>query len=144
MYPTLFEFFGWPVGSYGVSKALAAIVAALLLGGEFRRLGWNPEAATNLVMVSTLLGFVGAKLCYLGEHARSLSAHDFGGSGFTWYGGLLAEDDADQRHRPSHTGLRGAGGVCHRRSALVCAASVGALGRHRHLRDPVRYCTPPR
>jgi phosphatidylglycerol:prolipoprotein diacylglycerol transferase len=37
-----------------------------------------------------VLGFVGGKLYYLAEHADSLSAHSFGPSGFTWYGGLIA------------------------------------------------------
>lgn len=90
MYPILFTLFGIPLTSYGVSKALAAAVAAVMLSREFRRLGWNPEIATTLVLSSTLAGFLGAKLYYLGEHAASLSVHDFGGSGFTWYGGFLA------------------------------------------------------
>lgn len=90
MYPTLFTLFGVPLSSYGASKALAALVAALMLRREFRRLGWNPESATTLVIASTVVGFLGAKVYYLGEHAGYLSVHDFGGSGFTWYGGFLA------------------------------------------------------
>lgn len=37
-----------------------------------------------------LWGFLGAKLYYLAEHASSLTWHDFGGTGFTWYGGMIA------------------------------------------------------
>lgn len=38
------------------------------------------------MIASTVVGFLGAKLYYLGEHAGHLSMHDFGGSGFTWLG----------------------------------------------------------
>ncbi len=90
MYPTLFEIFGVQIGSYGVSKALAALAAVVLLSREFRRVGWDRDVATTLVMATTLVGFLGAKLYYLAEHASTLTVHDFGGSGFTWYGGFLA------------------------------------------------------
>lgn len=35
-------------------------------------------------------GFVGAKAYYLLENLGTLTMHDLGGMGFTWYGGLLA------------------------------------------------------
>lgn len=90
MQPVLFEIFGFPINSYGVSKALAAIAAAYLLAREFRRLGWDPDRAWDIVLTVTVIGFVGGKLYYLAENARNLTPHDFGSSGFTWYGGLLA------------------------------------------------------
>lgn len=90
MYPVLLEVFGISITSYGVSKALAAVAAALLLAREFRRLGWNPELATTLVVATTLVGFLGGKLYYLAEHADRLTVHHLGGAGFTWYGGFLA------------------------------------------------------
>ncbi|CCG02792.1 prolipoprotein diacylglyceryl transferase [Blastococcus saxobsidens] len=90
MRPVLFEVFGFPINSYGVSKAAAALVAGYLLAREFRRLGWNPDRAWSIIIAATVMGFVGGKLYYLAEHAGSLSLHSFGGSGFTWYGGLIA------------------------------------------------------
>jgi phosphatidylglycerol:prolipoprotein diacylglycerol transferase len=90
MYPTLFVIFGAQIGSYGVSKALAALAAWWLLSREFRRTGWDRDVAATLVMATTLVGFLGAKLYYLAEHAATLTVHDFGSSGFTWYGGFLA------------------------------------------------------
>lgn len=90
MQPVLFEMFGFPINSYGVSKALAAIVAAYLLAREFRRLGWDPDRAWNIVFTATVIGFGGGKLYYLAENAQNLTPHDFGSSGFTWYGGLMA------------------------------------------------------
>lgn len=73
MYPTLFTLFGMPIQSYGVSKALAAVVAIFLLGRELRRLGWDPNVATNVVVATTVGGFAGAKVYYLAEHADSLN-----------------------------------------------------------------------
>lgn len=90
MYPTLVTVFGVQLSSYGASKALAAPVAAVLLGRESRRHGWDPSLATPMVVSATVAGFVGAKVYYLAVHAGSLTMHDFGGSGFTWYGGFLA------------------------------------------------------
>jgi hypothetical protein len=59
LYPVLVEVFGVSITSYGVSKALAALAAAILLVREFRRLGWNPDLAVTLVTATTLLGFLG-------------------------------------------------------------------------------------
>lgn len=90
MQPILFELFGFPINSYGVSKAAAAIAAGYLLAREFRRLGWNADHAWNMVVVATVIGFAGGKLYYLAENLGSLTPHHFGSSGFTWYGGLIA------------------------------------------------------
>lgn len=89
VYPVLFEIFGISVTAYGASKALAALVAAWLLGREFRRLGWNAEAAHSIVIAATVIGFAGAKLYYLVEHWGELSHHALT-AGFTWYGGVIA------------------------------------------------------
>jgi phosphatidylglycerol:prolipoprotein diacylglycerol transferase len=40
-------------------------------------------------MWATIWGFVGAKIYYLLEHLPTLTMHDLGGMGFTWYGGLI-------------------------------------------------------
>ena len=90
MKPILLELGGLQLTSYGVSKGLAAIVAGLVLARELRRRGLDPGLAYPLVLAGTLAGFVGAKLYYLAENAGSLTAHDLGGSGFTWFGGLIA------------------------------------------------------
>lgn len=127
MYPTLIELFGLQISSYGVSKALAALVAAWLLGRAFRRQGWDPELAQTMVLRAALLGFAGAKLYYLLEQLPSLSLHDLGGSGFTWYGGLLAGVasfwyDA-RRHRLDVGTVAGAAAI-----PLSIAYGVGRLG----------------
>lgn len=89
MRPVLFSVLGIEVQTYGVSKALAAVVGAYLLGRAFERAGLKCETAHSLVLWATLWGFVGAKIYYLLEQGSSISLHDLGGSGFTWYGGLI-------------------------------------------------------
>jgi phosphatidylglycerol:prolipoprotein diacylglycerol transferase len=87
--PVLFSIFGLDIQAYGVSKALAALVAALLLARAFERLNLKRDSAYSLVMWATIWGFVGAKIYYLLEHLPTLTMHDLGGRGFTWYGGLI-------------------------------------------------------
>lgn len=89
MQPVLFSVLGVDVQTYGVSKALAALVAALLLGRAFERRGYAKDVAHTLVMWATFAGFAGAKVYYLAEQLPDITPHDLGGMGFTWYGGLL-------------------------------------------------------
>jgi phosphatidylglycerol:prolipoprotein diacylglycerol transferase len=87
--PVLFHLGGLAVQSYGVSKALAVLVAGWLIARELARRGRDPGLAYPLTLWGAVAGFAGAKLYYLAEHAGSLSVHDLGGTGFTWYGGLI-------------------------------------------------------
>lgn len=89
MLPELFTIFGVTIQSYGVSKALAILVAGLVLTRAFRRHNLSGDAAWSLVMHATIWGFVGAKLYFLAEHADSFMWHHLGGMGFTWYGGMI-------------------------------------------------------
>lgn len=89
MWPVLFSILGVQIQSYGVSKALAAVIGGYLLGRAFRRVGFDEEKAHSLVLWAVLSGFVGAKIYFLAEHWQNLSWHHLGSSGFTWYGGLL-------------------------------------------------------
>ena len=92
MQPVLFSVFGIDVQTYGVSKALAALVAAYLLGRAFERAGLKKDHAHDLVFWATVWGFVGAKVYFLLEQAAvgTVTLHDLGGMGFTWYGGLIS------------------------------------------------------
>lgn len=103
MWPVLFTLFGVPIQSYGVSKALAALVGACLLGRAFKRIGYDVESAHSLVLWATLWGFVGAKVYFLLDNLEHLSWHMLGNSGFTWYGGLIGGTVAvvvfTRRHR---------------------------------------------
>lgn len=90
MRPVLFSIFDLDIQTYGVSKAVAALIAAYLLGREFSRLGLTRDSAHTLVFWATIWGFVGAKIYFLLENVDDLSWHHLGGMGFTWYGGLIA------------------------------------------------------
>ena len=90
MYPILLEFAGFKVHSYGVSKALALLAAVWLLQREMQRRGRDPEPALGLGVAGLVGGFLGGKLYYLAEIAGDgITLHDLGGTGFTWYGGLI-------------------------------------------------------
>ena len=89
MRPVLFQIGGLHVTSYGVSKAVAALVAGWLLARELRRQRLDPELAYPLTLAAVAGGFAGAKLNFLAENAATLTVHDLGGTGFTWYGGLI-------------------------------------------------------
>ena len=89
MQPILFSLGGLDITSYGVSKALAVLAAGVLLARELRRVRLDPELAWPLAIAGAVGGFAGAKLYYLAEHAGSLTMHDLGGMGFTWFGGLI-------------------------------------------------------
>ena len=90
MKPVLIDLGGVELQSYGLSKALAAFVAAWLIQRELVRRGRSPDAGFPLAIAATAGGFLGAKLYYLFEvSGRGITLHDLGGSGFTWYGGLV-------------------------------------------------------
>jgi phosphatidylglycerol---prolipoprotein diacylglyceryl transferase len=125
--PVLFSVFGFDIQSYGVSKALAALVAAFLLARAFERLGLKRDLAYSIVTWATLWGFVGAKIYYLLEHLPTLTMHDLGGMGFTWYGGLIGGVAAGlvivHRHRLPLGTVAGAAAV-----PLTIAYGIGRLG----------------
>ncbi len=127
MRPILFSVFGFDLQSYGVSKALAALVAAVLLARAFERLSLKRDSAYSLVMWATIWGFVGAKIYYLLEQLPSFDLHHLGGMGFTWYGGLsgggLAALVIVHRHGLPLGAVAGAAAV-----PLAIAYGIGRLG----------------
>jgi phosphatidylglycerol:prolipoprotein diacylglycerol transferase len=127
MRPVLFSFLGLDVQSYGVSKALAAVLAGWLLIRAFRRHGLKEDDALALVMWATIWGFVGAKIYFLLEHTDEFSPHHLGGAGFTWYGGLIGGITAflviiRRRHLPAAFVLDAAA------IPLTLAYGVGRIG----------------
>ena len=127
MQPVLFSVMGFDIQSYGVSKALAALLAAFILARAFERLGLKRDSAYALVMWATLWGFVGAKVYYLLERMPTLTVHDLGGMGFTWYGGLIGGVVAAlvivHRHQLPLGVVAGASAV-----PLTVAYGIGRLG----------------
>ena len=127
MRPVLFSVFGFDIQSYGVSKALAALVAAFLLAHTFERLALKRDSAYSLVMWATIWGFVGAKIYYLLEQLPNFDVHHLGGMGFTWYGGVIGGVAAAlvivRRHRLPLGKVAGAAAV-----PLTLAYGIGRLG----------------
>jgi len=123
----LFSIFGFDIQSYGMSKALAALVAAFLLARAFERLALKRDSAYSLVMWATIWGFVGAKIYYLLEQLPNFDLHHLGGIGFTWYGGLiggvLSALVIVHRHRLPLGAVAGAAAV-----PLSVAYGIGRLG----------------
>lgn len=128
MEPILIDFGGLQVHSYGVSKALALLVAGWLLQRELLRHGRDPQPAFGLAIAGLVGGFLGAKLYYLAEVAgEGITMHDLGGSGFTWYGGLiggaLAVFIVSRRHHISPALMAGMSAI-----PLAVAYGIGRLG----------------
>ena len=73
MLPILLQIGGLSIGTYGVSKALAALAALWLLARDLKRVGLSPDLAQPLTFAGLVGGFAGAKLYYLAEHAGHLS-----------------------------------------------------------------------
>jgi len=125
--PVLFSVLGLDIQAYGVSKALAALVAAFLLARAFERQGLKRDSAYSLVMWATVWGFAGAKVYYLLEQMPALTVHDLGGMGFTWYGGLIGGVVAAlvvvHRHQLPLGVVAGAAAV-----PLTVAYGIGRLG----------------
>lgn len=94
MWPEVFSVLGVGVQSYGLSKALALLVGAFLLGRAFTRIGYDKDLAHSIALWATVWGFVGAKVYYLIANWNNFSWHLLGGSGFVWYGGLIAGSTA--------------------------------------------------
>ncbi|SDL12220.1 prolipoprotein diacylglyceryl transferase [Tessaracoccus oleiagri] len=127
MWPELFSIFGIGVQSYGVSKALALLVGAYLLGRAFTSIGYDKELAHSIALWATVWGFVGAKVYFVLANLDNLSLHVLGGSGFVWYGGLvggtLTVVVMTHRHGLSLTKVAGAMAM-----PLSVAYGVGRIG----------------
>lgn len=125
--PVLFSILGVQIQSYGVSKALAALVGAYLLGRAFQRIGYDKERGHSLVLWATVWGFVGAKIYFLLTNWQHFSWHMLGGSGFVWYGGLIGGTLAvlviTRRHQLSLGTVAGAMAM-----PLSVAYGIGRIG----------------
>lgn len=127
MWPELFSVFGVGVQSYGLSKALALLAGAYLLGRAFPRIGYDKELAHSIALWATIWGFVGAKVYFLVANSQHLSWHMLGGSGFVWYGGLIGGTIAvitmTRRHDLSLAKVAGA-----MAAPLSVAYGIGRIG----------------
>ncbi len=127
MWPELFSVFGVGIQSYGLSKALALLAGAYLLGREFTRIGYDKDLAHSIALWATIWGFVAAKLYFIVANLDHLSWHMLGGSGFVWYGGLIGGTVAvvvlTRRHGLSLARVAGA-----MAAPLSVAYGIGRIG----------------
>lgn len=93
MYPVLFRIGDITVTSYGVMLVLAFIGAGFVVAHEWRRRGWDPSDAQDIVLAAMVGGIVGSKLYWAVANASRLAADPIGTlfsrGGFTFYGGLI-------------------------------------------------------
>jgi phosphatidylglycerol:prolipoprotein diacylglycerol transferase len=93
MYPILFRVGDFTVTSYGVMLVLAFIGAGVVVAKEFKRRGWDPGLAQDVVLAAMVGGIVGSKLFWAFSNWDELTTEPvatlFSRGGFTYYGGLF-------------------------------------------------------
>ena len=93
MYPELFKIGPFTVYSFGLMLAIAIITASWLLTKEAERKKLNPNLATEITVIATVFGVVGAKLLDLIENFDSFLKDPIGMAfspgGLTFFGGLI-------------------------------------------------------
>lgn len=94
MHPILFKIFDHPITTFGVMVMLGVIAASLWLGSALRRLGVERrEAVGDLVTVTLISGFLGARILYMVIHPEAyhglLSIFALWEGGIVSYGGFF-------------------------------------------------------
>jgi len=93
MYPILFEFFGFPISTFGVMMAVGFLLSAWIVARRLGEYGLDPEFSSTILIYAMIGGVVGSKLYFaIDESLRS--GHPFfelllSRAGITWYGGLI-------------------------------------------------------
>jgi phosphatidylglycerol:prolipoprotein diacylglycerol transferase len=94
MYPVIFEIGPITIYSLGIFWALGALAAVWILQLELNRCGHDAELAATIVMSAAIGGLIGARLLFVIEEwnrfTRAAWSFLLSGSGFSWFGGLLA------------------------------------------------------
>jgi phosphatidylglycerol---prolipoprotein diacylglyceryl transferase len=94
MIPVLLRVGPLTIYSYGLMMALAFIVADMVLAAECKRRSISTDFASSLVVWCAIAGLAGARLLdvinNLPAYLADPKAIIFSGSGFVWYGGLIA------------------------------------------------------
>jgi len=87
------DLFGLPVKTFGVMFALGFVAAGAVIARRLKELGKPVDWAYEIAFAALLGGLVGSRLYWVAEHTEQLSDDPlgtlFGGTGLTWYGGVL-------------------------------------------------------
>lgn len=93
MYPVLYDFGAFPLGTWGPILAIGLLLGLALQRRHGAERGLDPNKVQDFSVYGFLAGFVGARLMYIAQNMDAIRAHPsdvFSGAGFVWYGGILA------------------------------------------------------
>jgi phosphatidylglycerol:prolipoprotein diacylglycerol transferase len=87
MYPTLVRFGNFEITTFGLMMFLAFVVGGWVLARHLRRVGYDDDLASSIVMAGAIGGIAGGKIYY------AILFRDwhllFERAGLVWYGGLI-------------------------------------------------------
>jgi phosphatidylglycerol:prolipoprotein diacylglycerol transferase len=83
------DVFGLELKTFGIFFALNFLAWGAVAARRFRELGWPEDLSYEMVFAALGGGIVGAKLYWAIDNGELSVSGLFGGSGLTWYGGLL-------------------------------------------------------
>lgn len=93
MIPILLHLGPITIYSYGLMMALAFIVGDIVMTGEFKRRGFNPQDASTVILWVAIGGLAGARIYNIidnwSDYMADPKAMIFSGAGFVFFGGLL-------------------------------------------------------
>ena len=93
MYPILFEFFGFPISTFGVMMAVGFLLSAWIVACRLAEYGLDPEFASTILIYAMIGGVAGSKLYFAIDESLRGGAPFFelllSRAGITWYGGLI-------------------------------------------------------
>lgn len=93
MHPVLFKVGPITIYTYGAMMATAFLVCYFILRKEIKRIGDDPDFASNILFRAVIGGIVGAKVFYLLENFSSVLEDPIGmifsGAGLVFHGGLI-------------------------------------------------------
>ena len=93
MYPILFEFFGFPISTFGVMMAVGFLVSAWIVGRRLGEYGLDPELSSTILIYAMIGGVAGSKLYFSVDESLRTGAPFLelllSRAGITWYGGLI-------------------------------------------------------
>ena len=87
------DLLGLPLKTFGLFFGLSFIASGLVLARRLRELGKSPDWSYEMIFAALVGGVIGSRLWWAAEHTDEVSEDVFGslfgGSGLTWYGGLI-------------------------------------------------------
>ena len=87
MYPTLVRFGNFEITTFGLMMFLAFVVGGWFLARQLRKVGYDDDFASSIVMAAAIGGIAGGKIYY------AILFRDwhllFERAGLVWYGGLI-------------------------------------------------------